>query len=99
MIMVDDSPESEMALTGKIFELLRAGRPILSVGPKRSAMKDLLLETGAGIHVWAKDAKAIAEALEQLLNDSERFSVAPDAIQGFNRRSLTRRLLDLYRQK
>ncbi len=99
LIMVDDSPESEMALTGKIFELLRAGRPILSVGPKRSAMKDLLLATGAGIHVWAKDAKAIAEALGQLLNDSERVSVAPDAIQGFNRRDLTRRLLDLYRQK
>lgn len=96
LIMVDDSLGSEMALTGKIFELLRAGRPILSLGPKRSAMKDLLHQTGAGIHVWAKDTKKITEVLEQLLNGSEQFSAAQDAIQEFNRRNLTLKLLDLY---
>ncbi len=96
LLMIEDSSESELVLQGKIFELLRVGRPILSLGPKRSAMQALVSEAGAGVHAWTKDTRAISEAWELILNNREQYSASPEAIQRFNRRELTRRLLDLY---
>lgn len=40
--MRENNEESQKVLPGKIFELLRAGRPILSVGPQHSVISDLV---------------------------------------------------------
>jgi len=39
--------------SGKLFEYLGAGRPILAVGGSRSVLTDTLNETGAGIHAFS----------------------------------------------
>ena len=38
--------------TGKLFEYLGAGKPILAVGPKGGVVDELLRETGAGVLVY-----------------------------------------------
>jgi glycosyltransferase involved in cell wall biosynthesis len=96
LIMIEEDPESELVLQGKLFELLRAGRPILSLGPERSAIKDLIYETNSGIHVLARDSEAISKALQQILNNPEQFSTTAKNIEKFTRRELTRKLLSLY---
>lgn len=42
-------PSARGVLTGKVFEYLGAGRPILAVGPRYGSIEQLLKETGAGI--------------------------------------------------
>ncbi len=96
VIMLDDNPASEQVYTGKLFELLRSGRPILSVGPQRSIIADLLKATGAGMHVHSADPDAIARALDSLLAKPRQNPPDLDKIKEFSRKELTRQLLRLY---
>lgn len=70
--------------TGKLFEYLAAGRPILVLGPSSVAAR-IVREASAGIAVPDDDPKAVAGALAQLLAHevppprraaAERFSYA-----------------------
>jgi glycosyltransferase involved in cell wall biosynthesis len=53
-------------LSGKVFEYLAAGRPILAVVPPDGAAADLLRELDAGVVVAPDDVDGIRRALESL---------------------------------
>jgi glycosyltransferase involved in cell wall biosynthesis len=53
-------------LSGKVFEYLAAGRPILAVVPPDGAAADLIRETHAGMVVAPDDVDGIRVALEVL---------------------------------
>lgn len=46
-----NDPREQGVYTGKIFEYLASGRPILSIGWQKGVVSELLQETGTGIHV------------------------------------------------
>jgi len=50
-----DNPKEEGVYTGKIFEYLAAKRPILALGGPGGVVRELLQETGAGIHLRNKE--------------------------------------------
>src|SRR5207249_4555985 len=52
--------------TGKLFEYLAAGRPILVLG-SGSAAADIVVRAGAGTAIPVRDADAATEALRQVL--------------------------------
>lgn len=53
-------------LSGKVFEYLASGRPILAAVPPDGAAADLIRETGAGIVVPPDDVDALKAALVEL---------------------------------
>jgi glycosyltransferase involved in cell wall biosynthesis len=53
-------------LSGKVFEYLAAGRPILAVVPPDGAAAALIRETGAGVVVAPDDAEGIEGALAEM---------------------------------
>ena len=53
--------------TGKLYEYLAAGRPILVIGDRTEAAR-IVHETGAGLAVPADDVGAVAEALRRLVD-------------------------------
>ena len=53
-------------LSGKVFEYIAAGRPILAVVPPDGAAADLILETGSGVVAAPDDVAGIRSALEEL---------------------------------
>jgi len=53
-------------LSGKVFEYVAVGRPILAAVPPDGAAAELIRETGAGVVVPPDDPAAIREALEGL---------------------------------
>ncbi|MBA2642257.1 MAG: glycosyltransferase [Actinobacteria bacterium] len=53
-------------LSGKVFEYLAGGRPILAVVPPDGAAARLIRDTGAGVVVAPDDVAGIREALETL---------------------------------
>jgi glycosyltransferase involved in cell wall biosynthesis len=52
--------------TGKLYEYLSAGRPILVLGDRTEAAR-IVADAGAGIAVAAEDPGAVAAALERLV--------------------------------
>jgi glycosyltransferase involved in cell wall biosynthesis len=57
--------DATAAVTGKLFEYLGAGRPILHLGREGAAAR-ILQETAAGVTIPHDDVRAISEQLRQI---------------------------------
>ena len=66
LLVPDAGGRGKGVLSGKVFEYLAAGRPILAVVPPDGAAADLIRETGAGIVVAPDDVNGIRDALREL---------------------------------
>jgi glycosyltransferase involved in cell wall biosynthesis len=78
-------------LSGKVFEYVAVGRPILAAVPPDGAAAELIRETGAGVVAPPDDPVAIREALEGL-HARWRDDGLPDVqLSGDWRRRLSRR--------
>jgi glycosyltransferase involved in cell wall biosynthesis len=66
LLVPDADGRGRGVLSGKVFEYLAAGRPILAVVPPDGAAAELVRETGAGVVVAPDDVAAIRAALEDL---------------------------------
>ena len=66
LLVPDADGRGRGVLSGKVFEYLAAGRPILAVVPPDGAAADLVRETGAGVVVAPDDVPGIRAALEDL---------------------------------
>ena len=89
LLLEQDSDRGRLILPGKVFEYLRAGRPILGIVPKGGAADHLIRETGAGRVADPSRPDEIAEAIDLLLDRSD---FEPATVQRFERRELTREL-------
>jgi hypothetical protein len=58
---------ADEVITGKLFEYLLSGRPIISIGPRAMAANELLTELGAGHLVRHDDRAGLVQLLEQLV--------------------------------
>lgn len=88
--------------TGKLFEYLRCGRPILMVGPEGDASR-LVQASGTGCWVPADDIEAVVEALRLLAGQPDAFRARyyhpqQDIIAHYERRALTERLADAFEE-
>ena len=66
LLVPDADGRGRGVLSGKVFEYLAAGRPILAVVPPDGAAAELIRETGAGVVVAPDDVEGIGEALAGL---------------------------------
>jgi glycosyltransferase involved in cell wall biosynthesis len=66
LLIPDAGGRGRGVLSGKVFEYIAAGRPILAVVPPDGAAAELIRETGAGVVVAPDDVDGIREALVAL---------------------------------
>lgn len=66
LLMPDSEPRAKGLLTGKLFEYMASGRPILCIGPEDGDAARILRETGAGQTVSFGDKEKMKEALKNL---------------------------------
>jgi len=67
MLLHTKDDGADEVITGKFFEYLLSGRPILSVGPRVMAVNALLTELGCGYIVRHDDTGQLAEMLGKLI--------------------------------
>ena len=87
-------------LSGKVFEYLAAGRPILAVVPPDGAAAALLRETGAGVVVAPDDVDGIARELEAMRDrwragELEPVRLSREWRERVSRRARAQELVDL----
>jgi glycosyltransferase involved in cell wall biosynthesis len=78
-------------LSGKVFEYLAAGRPILAVVPPDGAAAELLAETGVGVVVAPDDVDGIARELAALRDRWLAGGLEDETLSDEWRRRLSRR--------
>lgn len=83
--------------SGKVFEYMVAGRPVLTIGARNGVAGQLVQECGIGAVVDPEDVGGLARALQQITVNYPEFVesyYAPNrtAIDGYSRRTLTSRL-------
>ncbi len=66
LLVPDAGGRGKGVLSGKVFEYIAAGRPILAVVPPDGAAADLVRETGSGVVVAPDDVDGIRVALVEL---------------------------------
>jgi glycosyltransferase involved in cell wall biosynthesis len=67
LLLLTEGESRRSVATGKLYEYLLAGRPVLVLGEGTEAAR-IIAETGTGLATSASDPRAIAEALEQFVN-------------------------------
>ena len=66
LLMPDSEPRAKGLLTGKLFEYMVSGRPILCIGPEDGDAARILKETHSGITVSFGDKEKMKAALNEL---------------------------------
>ncbi|MBT8398874.1 MAG: glycosyltransferase [Rhodothermia bacterium] len=93
LLVIPDVPQAGEIVTGKIYEYIASGRPILAIGPPDGDAGRILDETGSG-RMFARDDATGIEAF--LMDELKRFreegleprTLSPAALK-YDRRNLT----------
>ena len=99
LLVIEAFAAAEGMITGKLYEYLASGRPVLGMGPPGGDAAELLRRTGAGAMFGRDDA----QALEQFVLDSYRRWEAgaplagadPEKTAAYSREAQTRELARL----
>jgi len=88
-------PNTSGTLTGKIFDYLAAGRPIIAIPEDHGAISDLLRATGAGVSL--SDPETIAQTLTKWYASWKRdpnftLFANTDAIAKYSRKEQAKKL-------
>jgi len=98
VILIEDDLESEGVYTGKLFELLRAGKPIIAFGPKKCIIKDVLEQLQAGIYAPISSPEGIRTAIQKALLMVEKGFKPNDNIYCYSREHTATLLSQIYMQ-
>jgi glycosyltransferase involved in cell wall biosynthesis len=100
LMTVGSDPGHASLLSGKMYEYLRVGRPILGIVPPSGEAAEVLRRTGAGIVPEADDPESLARTVRSCysLHIEGKLGVTPnlEAVHAFDRRILTGRLAGLF---
>jgi glycosyltransferase involved in cell wall biosynthesis len=94
LLVINETPNARMILTGKFFEYLAAKRPILCLGPVDGDAARILEETGSGAISGFGDSAGMKRNLLAFYNGFKQGKPASVArgIEKYSRKALTARL-------
>ncbi|MDP1622090.1 MAG: glycosyltransferase family 4 protein [Bacteroidales bacterium] len=100
LLIINNTPNSKMILTGKFFEYLAAGRPVLCLGPEEGDAAKILEETNAGLLAGFSDIEKMKQHILQYYESYKKgtLTVQSRGIEKYSRRSLTGRLALILQQ-
>ncbi|MBQ6770519.1 MAG: glycosyltransferase family 4 protein [Bacteroidales bacterium] len=91
LLLVNNAPNAKGILTGKLYEYLSSGRPILCIGPEDGDAAQLLKETQAGTTIGFEDKEKMKEVVKSLYDkylENNLPSNANASIEKYSRKAL-----------
>ncbi len=96
LLSIESFPQDEGMMTGKIYEYLAAGRPIVGVGPRGGDAAALLRKTEGGRLFGRDDVSGLAQYIrhhyEAWAADTPQRGASPEALDSYRRRAQTERM-------
>jgi glycosyltransferase involved in cell wall biosynthesis len=98
LLLIMNHPEGKGILTGKLFEYMNAGRPILAIGPEDGEVSRVLRETDTGKIVDFNDLNAMKDALIGYYRKYQegKLYINPRNIEKYSRKSLTSEMVEVF---
>lgn len=93
LLFINNSPNAKGVLTGKLFEYLASGRPILCIGPEDGDSARVLNETETGITVGFNNKEKMITVISDLYQkyvDNQLESKQSSLVEKYSRRNLTK---------
>jgi len=98
LLVIPQADNNKFILTGKVFEYLATGRPVLLVGPTESIAARIIRQANAGEAFAYDDVEGVKNyLLRQYQNRIKGIDPTPDweVIRQFSRKRLTQRLAEI----
>jgi len=97
LLIINNTPNSKMILTGKFFEYLAAKRPILCIGPEDGDAAKILNETCSGLISGFDDVDEMKKNILSFYDRYKHGNLKSESVNTdrFSRKELTRRLTEI----
>ncbi|MBQ8223216.1 MAG: glycosyltransferase family 4 protein [Bacteroidales bacterium] len=98
LLFVNNSPNAKGILTGKIFEYMASGRPILAIGPKDGDTAIILDKTQTGVIVDFYDKEEMKKTIIDLFNkfkENQLVTKKNESVEKYSRRALAKEYAQL----
>ena len=98
LLFVNNTPNAKGILTGKLFEYMASGRPILCIGPEDGDSARILNETQTGVTIGFDDKEKMKSVILDLYKKyQENQLVTSDiqAVEKYSRRNLTKDFVNI----
>jgi len=100
LLAVNNVPSSGGIITGKVFEYLKANRPILAIGPTDGDLAEILNATKAGKVVDFKDEETLKKNILEMHLAYKNYNlvVRSNNIEQYHRKNLTAQLAEIIKK-
>ena len=98
LLLIPRAKKAECILTGKLFEYLVSGRPILAIGPEKGDAAKILFETKCGMTTDYDDKAKMKEIILDYFNkrtDNQSIEIDKNKVAKYSRRNLTKDYVNL----
>ncbi|MCX6251324.1 MAG: glycosyltransferase family 4 protein [Bacteroidetes bacterium] len=94
LLIINDTPNAKMILTGKFFEYMAARRPILCIGPIDGDASKILAETNSGMIAGFSNAQRVKEIIQVYYSKFKAGTLFSEStnIEAYSRKALTEKL-------
>jgi glycosyltransferase involved in cell wall biosynthesis len=98
LLLIPDVQQNKGILTGKFFEYLATGIPILAIGPTDGDVAAILKDTGAGFIVNYDDVSTLKEKIMELyaVYKNSDTSIPSKETEKYSRKHLTGKIVKLF---
>lgn len=98
LLSINNTPNARGVITGKIFEYLASGRPILCIGPTDGDAAHIIRQAAAGLVAGFEDKAAIKAHLKQFYSQflDGKLEVQSLGVDAFSRKALTGKFAELF---
>src|SRR5690606_6053816 len=94
LMVVDNVSDNKGILTGKLFDYMGAGKPIIALGPRDGEVEDIIRDSASGWYVEYEDTEKMDACLVQLTSRAFDFQYDTSRYERKNLTGQLARILD-----
>ncbi len=97
LLLVNNTPNAKLILTGKIFEYLASGRPIICIAPEDGDAARVISGTSSGMTFGFEESRKLKKHILESFNKFEEGKLECNSknIEQFSRKQLTKKMSDV----